>query len=341
MPRKSAPTTRELRSLRSSLKYTELDNAAVRNQYCDYRCAYCVRRFGQITWAWRLGRGMYICVYLAYIDESGYVGHQPNAEQPVQVIACVLANAYNLHRTMTDLQGTIQFLRDRNIPLRELKAGDIYRGRHAWHGVGDERHQVLTQHFAWLAARGHKLILSVIENQKFFGARTNGNPVATLFEAPYVAGAIHVALSVQKRNQGQKKNKGKTVLIFDEQEAFEGRVEDLIGEPPDFTNTFYGYEGEGERLSQIVDTAFFAKSHFASLIQVADTVAFVASLYLRLVQYGGQEAYAGELQRITGWTNMLRQHLVPLAQVYPQRHSAITDFYRNMAPDNLHLLSPD
>jgi len=65
-------------------------------------------------------------------------------------------------------------------------------------------------------------------------------PLATLFEAPYVAGAIHVALSVQKRNQGQKKNKGKTVLIFDEQEAFEGRVEDLIGEPPDFTNTFYG-----------------------------------------------------------------------------------------------------
>ena len=280
-------------------------------------------------------------MYLGYIDESGFVGHQPNAEQPVQVVACVLANVYNLHRTMDEFQGTIQFLRDRHIPLRESKAGDIYRGRHAWHGVGIERHQVLTQHFQWLAARGHKLILSIIENQKFFDARNGGDPVATLFQAPYVAGAIHMALSVQKRHQAQKKNKGKTVLIFDEQQAFESRVEDLIGEPPEVTDAFYGYEGEGQRLSQILDTAFFAKSHFASLIQVADTVAFVAGAYLRLVQYGGEQAYVGELQRIIEWINVLRQHLVPASQVYPQRHSAVTDFFRNVAPDDLHLLNPD
>jgi len=280
-------------------------------------------------------------VYLAYIDESGYVGQQPNPEQPVQVVACVLANAYNLHRTTTDLQQTIQFLRDRNIPLRELKAEQIYRGRQAWQGIGPERYQVLTQHFEWLADRGHKIILSIIENQKFFQRWTNGDPLAVHVHVPYIAGAIHVALSVQRRNQSPKKNNWKTVLVFDEQHAFEDKVEDLIGEPPAFTDAFYGYDGEGERLDQIIDTSFFAKSHFASLIEVADTVAYVASLYLRLVEYGVQETYEGELQKVTGWTNILREHLVPASQVYPKRQYPITDFYRNIAPDNLHLLKAD
>ncbi|RKY54829.1 MAG: hypothetical protein DRP89_04495 [Candidatus Neomarinimicrobiota bacterium] len=273
-------------------------------------------------------------MYIGYVDESGYVGHARNPDQPVQAMACILPSAYNLHRTTDEFAGIMRILRRNNIPLAELKAEEIYRGRGAWQRVnGDIRHKILTQYFNWLVNRRHKIILSLIDNNKFFDLKDSGNQIAGRLGFPYVAGALHIALAVQKHNQGKKKNKGKTILIFDEQRDFEDTVEDLIARPPGFTDIFYGYRArDGSKLDQIIDTAYFVKSHYSFLIQTADTVAFVSRLYLQLTDYGMQESYPGELNRLQQWFNMIRGRLIPRTHVYPRGSYEIFEFYRNVAP---------
>lgn len=61
-------------------------------------------------------------MYVGYVDESGYVGSARNESQPLQIMACILPSAYNLHRTYDEFGEIMQILRDNNIPLRELKA---------------------------------------------------------------------------------------------------------------------------------------------------------------------------------------------------------------------------
>src|SRR5262249_27983598 len=133
----------------------------------------------------------------------------------------------------------------------------------------------------------------------------DGDPIALAFEVPYVKGAIHIALATQRFNEGKKKNKGKTLLIFDEQTQFERKVEDLIGVPPDFLAGFYHDEG-AVPLDQIIDTALFVQSHYSYFIQIADTIAFVSRRFVELESFGAAEGYVGERARITAWFAIIR-----------------------------------
>ncbi len=276
-------------------------------------------------------------MYIGYVDESGYVGRTRNPDQPLQAMACILPNAYNLYRTTDEFALNLQTLRDNNIPLAELKAEQIYRGRGAWERVdGDMRHGIFSRYFDWLVNRKHKIILSLVDNNRFFDLKDSGDQIADRLGSPYVAGALQIALAIQRHNQGQKKNKGKTILIFDEQSEFEDTIEDLIAQPPEFTDVFYGYSSKDKiKLNQIIDTAYFVKSHYSYVIQTADTVAFVSRLYLQLRDDSMQESYSGELNRIEGWFNMIRGRLIPSAHVYPKGSDGIFEFYRSVVPCDL------
>ena len=276
-------------------------------------------------------------MYIGYVDESGYVGRNRNPAQPVQVIACVLPNAYNLHRTINEFAENMQTLRDNNVPLAELKAEEIYRGRGAWATVdGSLRHEVFARYFRWLESRKHKIVLSLIDNNRFFDLKDAGDPIAGHLGFPYVAGALHVALAIQRNNKVIKKNKGRTILIFDEQGEFENTVEDLIAQPPEFTDIFYKPGSKKEtKLNQILDTAFFVRSHYSFAIQVADTVAFVSRLHLELTRYGREQSYVGELNRVAGWFNMILARLIPTHNLYPTGSRGILRFYRDIAPNNM------
>jgi len=276
-------------------------------------------------------------MYIGYVDESGYVGRAKNPDQPLQAMACILPSAYTIHRTTSEFADNMKILRKNDIPLAELKAEEIYRGRGAWKRVkGNIRHGIFTRYFAWLVKRKHKIILSLIDNNRFFDLKDSGNQIADRLGFSYVAGALQIALAIQKHNQGQKKNKGKTILIFDEQRDFENTVEDLIAQPPEFTDVFYGYQPrDRSKLNQIIDTDYFVKSHYSYLIQTADTVAFVSRLYLQLTDYGMQESYSGELNRIQEWFNMIRGRLIPRTHVYPRESDDIFEFYRNVVPHDM------
>lgn len=278
-------------------------------------------------------------MYIGYVDESGYVGRTRNESQPVQAMACVLPSAYNFHRTYDEFGAIMQILRENNIALQELKAEEIYRGRGTWARVdGETRHNIFDTYFSWLVQRRHKIILNVIDNNKFFDLKDSDDQIASFLSSPYVAGALHIALSVQKHNQRRKSNKGKTILIFDEQDEFRDKVGELIAKPPEFTDAFYGYRSRDRiRLNQIIDTAYFVKSHHSYIIQIADTVAFVSRLYFQLTEYEMSEAYNGELNRIQTWCNKIKTRLIPNCDCYPSKSNTIYNFYRNVVPSNFPL----
>lgn len=276
-------------------------------------------------------------MYIGYVDESGFVGRARNPDQPLQAIACILPNAYNLHRTTDEFVEIITIFRKNNIPITELKAKEMYRGRGAWSKVpGEIRHRVFELYLKWLGDRRHKIILSLIDNNRFFDLKDGGSTIANHLGFPYVAGALQVALAIQKHHKGEKRNKGKTILIFDEQEGFENYVAELIAKPPEFTDDFYGYQPrDGIRLNQIIDTAYFVKSHHAHMVQVADAVAFVSRLHLELTVYGELEAYDGERESISSWFEMIRRRLITRGCVYPIDSHEICKFYRDVAPLNM------
>lgn len=273
-------------------------------------------------------------MYVGYVDESGFVGRKKNPDQPVQVMACILPAAYNLPRTIDEFEMNIKLLRAHNIPLTELKAEDMYSGWGAWERVeGEVRHQVFTGYFDWLAERRHKIVLSLIDNSRFFEEKKASNRISLALDTPYLAGALHVALAVQRFNQRKADRKGMTILVFDEQREFEDRVAELVSHPPGFTDEYYGYRPEhGRRLNQIIDTAYFVKSQHSFLVQIADTVAFVFRRYLQLISYDSEERFDGEMDRILGWRRMLEERLALRSHSYPPGKSGVCTFYREIAP---------
>jgi len=108
---------------------------------------------------------------------------------------------------------------------------------------------------------------------------------------------------VQQKMQGEKRNKGLTVLICDDNKMEMANLSDGLyeGDPwfdPIFQKKKRGKKNgwaartEEDRFDHIVNTAFAVKSHHSSLIQVADAVSYI---YRRLLELKSQaEAWQGE-----------------------------------------------
>jgi hypothetical protein len=274
-------------------------------------------------------------MFVCYCDESGFTGCNHDKGQPVTVVAGVLVNTYNMHKTradFADLTGKAKkLLKEAGLSsFSELKARELYSGDGPWSGVdGEERHALYAAMLKWLCGRPHRVLASVIDDGVFCGKVTSKDPVAVQLRAPYVAGALHLALMVQRANQGSDKNKGRTILIFDSQDQLEKEVSQLLYSPPGWTDDYYGYEN-GERLDQIVDTAYFVRSHQASFVQIADLVAYVLRKHAELAQHGFKDKYAGEATRIGKWVGMLQSSMMPRSYVFPSAKGAAAGFIRSV-----------
>jgi hypothetical protein len=106
--------------------------------------------------------------------------------------------------------------------------------------------------------------------------------------------ALHIALQMQKANQGSAKNKGHTILIFDDNKVKADPLSELLWQPPEWSDDYYKKTTKQIRLNQIVDTTFTIKSHHAGLVQVADLFAFIFRRYSEMKDFGKREEWLGE-----------------------------------------------
>lgn len=269
-------------------------------------------------------------MHLCYADESGYNGSKYNAGQPVQVMAAIFPNVYNFHRSDSEFRDVFKVINS-HVPISELKCEQIYRGRGSWRDIAAQtRDEVIEFYLNWISSRNHRFIVTAIDNHKYFEFRDQSpnGPFVKAVPYPYLLAGLHTACVIQKLNRGKGKNKGKTILVFDQQDEFAGDLTNLIFDPPEFVDDFVPFDEKKEkcRLGQIIDTAFFVKSHHSSMAQVVDTVAYLFRLHLELTAYGVNEAYPGEQQKIANWIAQVEDKFVPFNIVYPRRNKPFINF---------------
>lgn len=259
-------------------------------------------------------------MFLCYVDESGYNGNKFNAKQPVQVMVGVLVNVYNYHKAHNEFQDVFNIIQ-KEIPIKEIKAEEIYRGRNSWRDIKSEsRDAVIEYYLDWISdSPSIKFIITAIDNEKYFQIK-KGNPNLEYFNSlpcPYTLAGLHVAITIQKINKNINKNKGKTILIYDEQNEHEDHLSEIIFKPPNFIDEFVEFDpGNGSRLDVIIDSAYFVKSHHSSMAQIADIASYFLRLYFELNFCGFSENYTGEKKKVTAWIDTILKKAVSLKKIY-------------------------
>lgn len=268
-------------------------------------------------------------VKFCYIDETGTDGRAP-----VVVFVGIIADAVRVHRTRREFDEIFSdFAELPAKPIQELKGSNIYYGKGRWQGVpGEDRHAAMTRLFNWISDRQHRLALSAIPVDGF-----ESSAIAELTGLDiWMAGATHIALQVQKTHQALRSNKGSTVLIFDDQKAKADSLGDLLYDPPAWSDSYYNRSHSQEAVDQIVDTAYFARSHRTGLVQAADVIAFAFRRYSELNDFHREPAYAGEPERINGWIETLSNRLLARSNRWITRStSEIAMAYSSCAPPSL------
>ena len=144
---------------------------------------------------------------------------------------------------------------------------------------------------------------------------------------------MHLALAIQRRHKDKRGNKGKTLLILDQQREFEKSVSRILSSPPPWTDGYYGCSTATKRLDQIIDTAYFVRSHHASFVQIADLIAYAARKYAEL-ETGETEKYEGELKKIETWyQEIIYPTLIERRHQFPPGDDALISYYKAWTPD--------
>ena len=263
---------------------------------------------------------------ICYVDETGTDG-----QSPLIVMVGVIADSQRLQRTRTEFGSAMARLdQGPRHAIRELKSSELYKGRGPWRDVaGDDRHALIGDLCGWLCDRKHHLALAALDLQAAKQSPLHGLD-------PWMSAALHIALQVQRRYQREKGNKGCTFLVFDEHKRQEDNLAELLFDPPSWTDEYYQRGNRAEALDQIIDSAFYARSHQVGLVQIADLFAFIFRRYSELHDYDADEAFAGETDRITEWVKLLSPRLLDRPHRWPRRPTCETArWFCNVAPPSL------
>lgn len=275
---------------------------------------------------------------ICYIDESGHCGTKYNADQPIEVLCGIMTDISKLFKTQKEHNDILDILKDHGVEVPELKGADIYRGRKEWHDIDPkERDAVYEILLEWSKERVCKFIVCPIDSNEFFKSKDNGCPIATKFGYPWEAAAFNVALAVQRENRSKKNNKGRTIVIFDEQEKHDERFLQLLEGDLSFTDGYTKYKKRPRaksdpRLNQIVDIPHFSKSHMAVLIQLADIAAYIVNRHILISEYGFKEEYSGEADKFSKWYRIISANCIAHTSVDPPGQDDLCSFYRKMRP---------
>jgi hypothetical protein len=268
-------------------------------------------------------------MYICYVDESGHCGNKLNPVQPVEVVCGVLTDVTKLFKTQREHSALLA-----DLGLTELKSAQAYRGRKEWSKVpAADRVALFERVIGWADDRNAKFVPAPIDSARFFERKSSGCTVSSACAAPYEAGCLNVLLAIQRAHKTKMSNKGKTIVIYDEQSGHDENFLRLVAGDLEFTDGYTGYtipkrKTPPPRIDQIVDVPHFSKSHLAVLIQVADLAAFIINRYLLLTVYGQAEDYVGELTRVEGWYKEIGENRVSHTATDPPGSDPVCRYFR-------------
>jgi hypothetical protein len=152
-------------------------------------------------------------VKFCYVDESG-IGDEPYAA----VMVGVIVDSHRMRPTKRDWDDLLSDLSNKlNHRVDEIHTRDFYAGNGRWRNIdGPQRASIIGAIFDWLASRKHTIVFSSLDKTQF--AELEQHPFFSDIKTIWRFLGLHLVLAIQKHHQPMKKNKGNTVLVFDNEE---------------------------------------------------------------------------------------------------------------------------
>jgi len=266
-----------------------------------------------------------------YIDESG------TGNEPFAVMVGILVDAQRMHVTKSDWQTLLKTLSDiLKKEVKEFHTRDFYRGNSVWRGLdGAMRTQIISAVLSWFKDRKHQVIFSGIEKKPYLKDKTS-NPKIKDLKSIWCFMGLHLMLTVQKHMQNEQRNKGNTVFIFDNEMREQTRFAELVTNPPDWSDDYYGKKKGASSLDQVVDVPYYADSEDVHLIQIADLMAYLLRIYTEIKEKIRSETYPEEEKRLDTWIEQIGSFSLPVSTRYPARsRNQATEIFYKYAPDSL------
>ncbi|MFC1914330.1 DUF3800 domain-containing protein [Chloroflexota bacterium] len=265
-----------------------------------------------------------------YIDESG------TGDELFAVMAGVIADTYRMNVTKTDWAELLRKLSEIvERPLTEIHTCDLYSGKKPWDTLKDkDRIRIINVIFNWFKQRNHKIVFSAVDKTKFeveFGKEIYSKQIKSVWRFM----ALHICLAIQKYAKSHDKNKGHTVLIFDNKKSDAQAFIEIVRNPPDWTDSYYSYKAGKDRFDQIVDVPYFGDSQHVGLIQLADFVSFFLRKNIE-IEIGLPTDYTENLSLIKEWANIALNQSLPSSATYPKTaRCQCADLFYRYAPSCL------
>lgn len=269
---------------------------------------------------------------ICYVDETGIDGKDRHV-----VMVGILVDAYGLNKTRVEFDGIFSALQRTTI-MKELKGTKMIFGNDEWRKVDESIREEITDSFCnWVVERKHSIVLSAIDRTLFKPEADDTIPKQC--KDIWVAGGLHIVLQIQKHFQKEKKNKGHTFLIFDDNPVFAKRLSDLLWKPPAWIDDYYGRKPKQDPLDQIINTTFTVNSEHAGLVQVADIFAVIFKRHAELRDPQTKEKVPGERVQNQKYVDILKQRLLPKSARWPSKNkSASAKWFSSIAPESLRSL---
>lgn len=247
----------------------------------------------------------------AYLDESG-----DQSQSDVFVMAAIMIDGVKLRKYTVEFDAKLaDFLAKHPKAPSELKTKAAIQGNDKWSQVDpDDRKNFIAEliDLATSCSRIFAFALSFGEFDKAVKSAASDYPIGKSY---WLASAMFVSALIQKKNQKEKKNKGLTVLVCDDNKKEMPKLSAALHEAnPWFDPLYQGVKTkkgkqefvartEADRFDQIVNTGFAIQSEHASLVQVADAVSYVYRRHLELKSEA--EGWEGEKEYFAGLVNKL------------------------------------
>jgi hypothetical protein len=217
--------------------------------------------------------------------------------------------------------------------FHEFHTRKFYSGSGMWKNIrGDQRSDIMKLFVDWFSERKHHVVFSVIDKQKHEVLRKNPTFPSEL-NTVWKTMAFHISLALQKHFQNEPKNKGNTIMIFDEEVTEELDFQKLILNPPTWSDEYYEKGRKQERLNQIVDAPYFADSKNIALIQTADFLAYIVRRYVEIKEGEVPPKFSDEEAKITAWFEKIKARSLSYQCMYPKRQRcASAEMFWNLAP---------
>lgn len=244
----------------------------------------------------------------------------------------IVVDCQRMHITKGDWMDLLEYLSGiAGRQISELHTRNFYSGAGIWNGLdGNKRSQIITEVFEWLAGRKHQVVYASVCKKTYhenFALQYIPDELNTIWRFL----GFHLVLAMQRCCQTEKKNKGNTLFVFDNEKREELRFTDIIKRPPAWSNEYYGLKNGDPPLDQVIDVPYFGDSRDVALIQLADLASFFLRRYAEIKENIVAPKYADEEEKVAGWVTSFVKRSIGRNHIYRKvgRTAAENLFYAN------------